>query len=267
MINGLLLLFKTSTKLPFISPKSNDKELGKSVRFFPVVGIVIGVLLFAFSKLLGGIITTKFSMTATLVAIELMLTGAIHFEGLAGVFNAIFKYRSKQKMLDTLKENKLGTTGVLVLVIIIILKIVFIAEARTPIGPTFLLLPVMGRLCCLLNCATNSAARSTGKGKIFADNTNFTDFLIGLGITIGYFVLLLFFTDFFSMKVITIAGLMFGFILVLGFIFGKWMNKKIGGITGDTLGAVIELSEVATAIAIYFISSKLAEQAITKFFF
>ena len=270
MINGLLLLFKFSTKIPIISPKSNDKELGKSMKFFPVVGIVLGIVLFAFYKLLNGIITTRFSMAATLVSIELILTGAIHFEGLAAVFNAIFKYRSKQKMLDMLKENNPGATGVLVLVVIIILKIVFIAEARTPIGPTFLLLPVMGRLSCLLNCATNPAARSTGIGKTFADNTKFKDFLVGLGITIGYFTFLLLLTENFSIHTMTmglILGLIFGFVLILSFLFGKWMNKRIGGITGDTLGAVIELTEVATAMGIYFISSRLVERGIMKLFF
>lgn len=267
MINGLLLLFKSTTKIPtIISPKDNDKQLGQSMRFFPIVGIIIGIILFFFHKLLSGVIVSKFSMATSLVAIELMLTGAIHFEGLAGVFNAIFKYRSKQKMLDMLKESNLGTTGVLVLIITIILKIVFIAEARTSIGATFLILPVVGRLNCLVNCATNNAARNTGKGKIFADNTKISDLIIGIIITIVYFICLLVFADSFHWSIIIVSIFFLIFIMLLGYIFGKWMNRRIGGLTGDTLGAVIELTEVIAAIGVYIISSSIFEKTISTFF-
>ncbi|MGF6907174.1 adenosylcobinamide-GDP ribazoletransferase [Fusobacterium sp. PH5-44] len=266
MINGLLLLLKSTTKIPtIISPKEDDKQLGQSMKFFPVVGIIIGIILYFLYELLNGVIVSKFSMAASLIAIELILTGAIHFEGLASVFNAIFKYRSKQKMLEMLKESNLGTTGVLVLIITIVLKTVFIAEARTGIGATFLILPVIGRLNCLVNSATNSAARSTGKGKLFADNTKISDLIIGLIITMVYFICLLLLTNYFDWIVVVVSLIFLIFILLLGYIFGKWMNKRIGGITGDTLGAVIELTEVVTAIGIYIVSSSAFERICSIF--
>ena len=163
-MKGLILLFRFMTRLPIgFDPKFDSDELGKGMRFFPVVGMVIGLVLFAAFWLLGYIIYSPMVMAVLLVIIEVVLTGGLHLDGLADTFDGIFSYRSKQKMLDIMKDSRLGTNGGLVLILYFFLKVALLVEASNSspvIMPIMLLLsPVIARLNSVVNCGSAPYAR------------------------------------------------------------------------------------------------------------
>ena len=187
-MKGLILLFRFMTRLPIgFDPKFDSDELGKGMRFFPVVGMVIGLVLFAAFWLLGYVIYSPMVMAVLLVIIEVILTGGLHLDGLADTFDGIFSYRSKQKMLDIMKDSRLGTNGGLVLILYFFLKVALLVEASNSspvIMPIMLLLsPVIARLNSVVNCGSAPYARATGMGKTFVDHTDGLAVLIATVIT------------------------------------------------------------------------------------
>ncbi|WP_286033656.1 adenosylcobinamide-GDP ribazoletransferase [Fusobacterium necrogenes] len=250
-MKGIILLLKFMTRLPIgVEPKFDSDSIGKSMKFFPIVGMVIGLILFAFFWGFSGIIYTPMLMIVLLVIIEVILTGGLHLDGLADTFDGIFSYRSKQKMLDIMKDSSLGTNGGLVLILYFILKIVLIYELEMtiglPSGIVFLLTPVIARLNSVINCASAPYARATGLGKTFVDNTN------GFGVIVATVLVLLYTIVIGYLFLLPVVMLIIiPIVMLFGFIFAKLMTRKIGGVTGDTLGAVVELSEILVILLIY----------------
>lgn len=106
----------------------------------------------------------------------------------------------------------------------------------------------MARLNSVINCASAPYARPTGMGKTFVDHTNGTGVLISTILT-GAFVWGV--CRFFSLPYEILVAI--PILMVLGYGFAKLITRKIGGITGDTLGAVLELSEIIAIFLIYVV--------------
>lgn len=250
-MNGIALLFRFMTRLPVgFEPKFDSDNLGKSMKFFPIVGMVMGLILWLFYLGLSNFIYSPMVMAAILVIIEVVLTGGLHLDGLADTFDGIFSYRSKQKMLDIMKDSRLGTNGGLVLILYFILKVALLYELELlvgiPSGVVLLLTPAIARLNSVINCASAPYARATGMGKTFVDNTNRCGVVVATILTVIFGGVVCYFYQI----PYTILGIL-PIVMILGYIFAKLMTRKIGGITGDTLGAVVELSEILVILLIY----------------
>lgn len=253
-MKGLALLFKFMTRLPFPGGNSFDSQaLGKSMKWFPVVGLVIGLINFVVGTFLEIYIPSQLIVAIILVTMDVIITGGLHLDGLADTFDGIFSYRSKQKMLEIMKDSRVGTNGVLVLVLYFIFKIALLMEASNLFGLSqgviMLIVPILSRIGGVVNCATEPYARGTGMGKTFVDNTDMTSLICSYALVtamiygISYYFGLPFVNLFLIQNIVT----------VIGFLFGKLITKKIGGITGDTLGALLELSSVLSLLLIYTI--------------
>lgn len=263
-MKGLILLFKFMTRLPIpANPEFDSKELGKSMKFFPVVGIVIGIILYAVYFLFSQFIISSYLLAAIVVVTEVILTGALHIDGLADTFDGIFSYRSKQKMLEIMKDSRLGTNGGIAIVLYFILKILLIAEIsntsfgalgqmfgiNNAVGAVILVTPVLARINVVLNCMAVPYARPSGSAKDFVENTDKAGLLIATAIGLLFSAILGcgVLKTLNPVHLIDITAIM----MILGLYFAKLMERKIGGVTGDTLGAVLELSEIIVLIGFY----------------
>ena len=250
-MKGMRLLLKFMTRLPIgVEPKFDSDSIGKSMKFFPIVGMVIGLILFAFFWGFSGIIYTPMLMIVLLVIIEVILTGGLHLDGLADTFDGIFSYRSKQKMLDIMKDSSLGTNGGLVLILYFILKIVLIYELEMtiglPSGIVFLLTPAIARLNSVINCASAPYARATGLGKTFVDNTNGFGVIIATVLILLYTVVMVCFVLLLFVMLIIIP-----IVIIFGFNFANTMTRTIGELTCYPIEAVFEISEILVILLIY----------------
>lgn len=266
-MEGLILLFKFMTRLPIpMDPKFDSIKMGKSMRLFPVVGIVIGIIMYIFYMLFGRFIHSPYILAGVLVLIEIALTGAMHLDGLSDTFDGIFSYRSKQKMLEIMKDSRIGANGAIALIMYFILKILLLAgiQSEFPLsgaglfsgnfqfngmGLALLITPVVARANSVLNCGMSSYAKASGSAKDLVDQTDRNGVIIGILISLVYSLLVqaLLFRTF---NPICIVNTIF-VTHVLGAYFAKLMERKIGGITGDTLGAVLELSQLVVLFGLY----------------
>ncbi|MGL4732729.1 MAG: adenosylcobinamide-GDP ribazoletransferase, partial [Fusobacteriaceae bacterium] len=112
-MNGIISLFKFTTRLPLGGKDDIDWEkLGKSMKFFPLVGIILGLIMYSSVKILSISINSPLLIAALVVMIYVVLTGGIHLDGLSDTFDGIFSYRSKQRMLEIMKDSRVGANGV-----------------------------------------------------------------------------------------------------------------------------------------------------------
>ena len=113
------------TRIPINIDTGFDEEFHKTITYFPLVGLVLGVLIYIIG-LVSGIFFDSF-ITSIIVTLALViLTGGLHIDGLGDTFDAIYSYRDKERMLEIMKDSRLGTNSLLAIMFLILLKIGFI---------------------------------------------------------------------------------------------------------------------------------------------
>ncbi|WP_337078008.1 adenosylcobinamide-GDP ribazoletransferase [Acinetobacter pittii] len=218
------------------------QQNGRAILFYPLVGVMIGGILFLISCLLVKL--PVLLLTVIIMTLWVWLTGGLHLDGLADTADAwVGGFGDKLRTLQIMKDPSCGPIGVLSLVIICLLKFVLIYVLIEQHQTLFLVLvPVLGRIVPSILFLTTPYVREKGLGRSLTDHLPKTASWIITG-----FVLLL-----------PLYWEWQGLIAVIGFLISliylrHLFIKRIGGITGDTVGAAIELSE--TVLLFAFVSS------------
>ena len=269
-MKGFLLLLSFMTRIPMPKTEYDEEKLGKSMKYFPVVGIIVGFILLFFCIIFNFILKNiSYSAVLPLMIIvviltDLITTGALHLDGLADTFDGIFSYRSKHKMLEIMKDSRLGSNGALALILYFLLKFILlfslIIESREGAIYAIMTYPVVSRFCSVVSCASSPYARGSGMGKTFVDNTKTCGLIVATVITLLYTIGMIFmpfvlFTNYslpiqIIMKSILIIVIVVALSALFAYAFSKLIERKIGGITGDTLGALLEISSLLYIVLI-----------------
>jgi len=221
----------------------------------PLVGLVIGAILVLIQFILTWAGAPGLIRGAVLVSSYIFLTGGLHFDGLADTCDGVFSGRSREQSLEIMKDSRIGVFGTLGLFMTGIFY--FAAFAEIPaIG--LLVFPVCGRACCLISASIAPYAREDGMGKATsmqggaASVISAAISLVGVSfLTIPLSVFLVFTGRHLYIPSITSSSASLtslvasaAAILVTVFVTMR-IKKKLGGVTGDTFGAVIEVSSLA----------------------
>jgi adenosylcobinamide-GDP ribazoletransferase len=213
-----------------------DEDFGRFPAFYPTVGLVIGLILFLFYKLLT-LCGSPTAVTAILIStLNIILTRGFHLDGLADSMDALLSHKSREEKLSIMKDPHQGTFGVLSIVIDLLLRTFLLKEILdTKVFPAPLILfPVWGRLTSSTVSAFSRYARASG-GLAYAsvERAGFREFLIAFGSAAAFSLL-------FGFQPFLMALLVFLISLLMVFIW-EWL---ILGVTGDLLGASLEITEV-----------------------
>jgi adenosylcobinamide-GDP ribazoletransferase len=240
-MKGLFLALQFLTIIPAGKSDFQEKDFSQAIFYFPILGIFLGLILWLANWGLTIFSFNALLVNSLLVFLLIILTGALHLDGLADTCDAIFSGKNKEEMLNILRDPHIGTIGVLSLIMIILLKIsLLISLVPSMKGISLLSMCVLGRWAALLAIFLFPYARREGKAKPFFSQMNRRVFLLSSAVTL---VFLAIFWAWWTMVLI-------GLIALSTFSFGKFVKNKIGGITGDTLGAMIEITEVFTLFII-----------------
>lgn len=239
------------TRIPIKSNIGFDDEFYKSIVYFPLVGFVLGILLF----IIGFISDKIFDSFITSIIITLssvILTGGLHIDGLGDTFDAIYSYRDKERMLEIMKDSRLGTNSLLAIIFLILFKIAFIYNI---INKDFMwmiiFMPVIARLGMIRLTYKTVSPRKKGMGNLFIGKASTSMFIQAILYTIFIVVIVskLIFKSLMTFKILMSILL----VLLFNQLFKNHIYKKIDGITGDILGCSVELSEVIYLLYIYLI--------------
>ncbi len=243
MRHSLILAFQFLTHLPIpLKVDADQRTFRNSIYFFSLVGLLLGALLLAVNALLTALNIDPWSRAIALTIVHIIVTGGLHLDGVADTADALFSNRSAERMLEILKDSRIGSNGVLAIIITLSLKAVGLHFALAKnYALLVLLMPTIARFASILAFRIGCAAREGGMGNFFIGKaraghllTNALPLIIGAAIA-------------------RISALQFLFFLlavvVYTFVVVYWSTRKIGGITGDLLGFIVEGSEVVFVVA------------------
>lgn len=243
MINVLLAFvmsvgFMTFIPVPMV--EWTEKRIRIMPYTFPFVGAVIGGLGSLAFYLLYRSDLSLFLKAAIMLIYYLAVTGGLHMDGLMDTADAYFSRRDKEKKLEIMKDSRVGAFAVMSVVALLLLKLAFIYELAgkgSNLYLAVLFVPVLSRTLQPAVMCTFPYAKKDGLAKMYGDTLNKGKAVYFYGLFVLISTVMVIFIDF---RLVWMAGAVAAY-----YIFYYFSTKKqFGGITGDVLGAFVELSEL-----------------------
>lgn len=231
-----------------------EEDFGKSVRYFPLVGLVLGLCYAAVAWLLtsgADMLGWNFPihLRAVLLAVlPFILTGGIHCDGFMDTVDGIFSGRERDRMLEIMKDSTCGSFAVTAFGTLLAVQYAAILDMPLDVlMPALLAMPIIGRLMMVAGITFFPYARNEGMGKAFGKYATRWAYA---GVAF-YAILLLGVIDAYALLALVAAT-------IFTVWFGKYVTKKLGGLTGDVYGAICTLSELLVLITYLCIGTALA---------
>lgn len=242
-MNDLLRAVGLLTVLPVRAPTDESAAPGRAMAFYPLVGALIGGLLAGAAWLLGraGLAEAAPLLPAALIlAAWAGLTGALHLDGWADCCDALFVPVSRERRLEIMKDPRLGGFGAAGLILLLLIKLAALdGVLRNPHTlPALIAIPVLARWAAVIAAKAYPSARPGGMGDTFRRGLGRRELVIATGLAALAAAPLLWRGPILwaaaGLALLTMARLAHG---------------RLGGLTGDVYGAIIELAETAALIA------------------
>lgn len=236
----LLIAVQFLTSLPVRLPgMPSPEQLGRSLLWYPVVGLLIGLLLYGLDAVLNG--APVLLHAALLLAAWVALSGALHLDGLADSADAwLGGFGDRERTLSIMKDPRSGPIAVVTLVLVLLLKFAaLVALLEQQHASALLLAPWLARGLLPLLFMTTPYVRAGGLGQALAEHLPRER--LPLVLALHALAMLLFGL---SALVMVVAG------LLLFVWLRRRMLERLGGTTGDTAGAMVELVECAVIVLV-----------------
>ncbi len=234
-LNDFLVALSFLTVLP-ISVEVSDKKnaLARAMMFFPLIGLGIAAVSLGAAHVLKPYFPERL-INLLLVLFPIVISGCLHTDGLADFFDGFFQGKNKEDILAVMKDPHIGVWGVMGILFFVLLKweLLMIVPFKEKI---FLIAITLSRWAqVFLSSLQPYARREGGLGESVAGQVGGVQLAIAGIITILVSLM------------IGIKGVI-AFIVIGVFVFlmGKFCQRRIGGITGDLIGATGEMSELLT---------------------
>ncbi len=234
---AFFLALSLLTRLPIPQlDKVEPHDSGRSALFYPAVGLIIGLVLYL--PLLLFPQASPLLLAAIITVIWAIITGGLHLDGLADSADGWLGGTSdKEKTLEIMKDPVVGAAGAIAIVCILLLKFAVLTAilqqtfhdvVRT--SGIIILAPFIGRAMILLLMLISKNANPNSMANKIIDNLprNQIVWLIGVCFLIAAFF--------------SLSGLLFA--VITFWLIRRLMHKRLGGYTGDMLGATVEITEV-----------------------
>jgi adenosylcobinamide-GDP ribazoletransferase len=230
------LAFLTAIPTRLRDDEVNEADVAASRYAFPVVGLAIGLLLAALSLALSYARTAPLLSTFLLVAAWAALTGGLHLDGLADSGDGLFLWGDAGRRLAVMRDPRVGSFGLLAVVLVVLGKF---AALSTLLGRRRAL-AVLGaaavsRTLILVAAGLAPYARREGTGRTIVEATTVVDSLWSVVAALAFGAL-------FAGEVGLLASIA---ALLVSWGLSHLATQRLGGVTGDILGAIVELGELA----------------------
>jgi len=258
ILRDLSLAIRFLTIIPVISflPSNNTNQneevlaenFANSMAFFPLVGMLIGILLVFLRRIFCYLAVSSLVSDALVLIVWIWLSGGLHLDGFADSVDGFLGGHDKEEILKIMKDSSTGAKGVVALVSLLLLKFVLLVEMPLLLKDAALFFtPTIGRWSMVIAAFLGKPARlKNSMGKLFMDYVGWRE-VIFASLTMAVIGVLLFKLYFLPLVIIGI-----GIVLLIL----KYCKKRIGGISGDILGAINEIVEVSILLTVCILGIK-----------
>ncbi|GGC10764.1 adenosylcobinamide-GDP ribazoletransferase [Oxalicibacterium flavum] len=219
----------------------DPRWLSQAARYFPAVGLVVGLLL-ALVYILATLLWPQAVAVLLSMVAGLLLTGAFHEDGFADTCDGFGGGSTPERVLEIMKDSRIGAYGAIGIMLMLGLKATTLATLppATVVAALVLAHP-LSRLCAVSLIWRMAYVRDEGKSKPIAERMSSREFGIA-AVTVVPALLLVLVSGW-----IPFDGIVVGVLLAAGAMFwmARMFRRRIGGYTGDCLGAVQQIAELA----------------------
>jgi adenosylcobinamide-GDP ribazoletransferase len=239
-LRRLTLAVAFLTRLPVRAGAAEEVDVGRSVAFFPLVGLVLGSLLALCAALLAGRVNPSV-LAVLLVLVHAVSTGGLHLDGVADTFDGLGATGAdRARRLEILRDSRIGAHGATALVLVLLLKVTALhALLAAGQGAALIVFPMVGRWAAVLIIMLFPYARVHGLGGAFHRHARTRDALAATAVVAIALLALG-----------PLAWLAAAGAAVAALVLARIALRSFGGITGDVCGAAIELAEVIFLVLI-----------------
>ncbi len=284
VLDTFILAVQLLTRIPIKKQVAvKDDTLVNGVVFWPLIGLITGAIQLGVYYLLSFIMARPAAIVLAVLT-QIVINGGFHLDGLCDTADGIYSARTRERMLEIMKDSRIGTNGVIAALFDILLKITLLGQLAHPMIP-MLLMPVAGKLVQIMKdsrIGTNgviaalfdillkitllgqlahpmipmllmpvagklvqgiliykaSYARKEGLGNAYIGKISLPVFVISTAVGTVIMAGILVFSG--SLWLIFVPFIC----LLFAFGFRRYIEAKLGGLTGDILGAGSELTEI-----------------------
>ncbi len=246
-MKSLIVALKFLTIVPMArGMEISERDMARSAGAFPLAGLIQGAVLAA-TAYLAGLALPPGLVAAMVLLAHVALSGAFHLDGLSDTFDAIAKRGEREEKLRAMKDGRSGAAGVSALVLSVLLKYLLLATLAELYPEAFyfalFMMPVYSKWTMAAAMFYGKPARPEGLGRIFIEGAGAREFAVA---TLAVFAIMTVSAAYLGslvphkhlLNALSLAVL-FAFMSVMLRLF----NSQFGGLSGDTLGALGELSE------------------------
>lgn len=239
------------TRIHLCDVAFDERNLGRSGMFFPLVGIILGAILVVVDRL-AVLLFPPAAVAAAVVVGLVLLTGGIHLDGFMDTVDGVFSGRPRERKLEIMRDSRVGAFGALAVFCLLLFKFALLTGlAGTGRYMAFIMMAVFGRWAMTYAIARFPYARAEGMGTPHSRYTG--SFELGVA----------------SLTAVAAAaaggpgGIIIFFVsAAAAHIFCVYIKNILGGLTGDTYGALNEILEVFV-LALYIPLVKYAPSLFT----
>jgi adenosylcobinamide-GDP ribazoletransferase len=253
VLAGLREAMSFLTVIP--SHTGEQLRLGRAIRYFPVVGVVIGVIT-ATAAMVSVLVFPSPVAAVLTVTVWVMITGALHLDGFTDTLDAVCAPRSPEERLSIMKDVAVGSFGAVGLILLIFLKITLVSTllgfgydgfGYAGIVLTLTAAAVVGRAAMILVILVFPAAGTGGLGAQIKTGSSggmiLASLAVPLVVLVGIGGVLVYADTAGAAGMGILAGTALSLLVSLA--VGKWFSSRLPGLTGDTYGAICEIAETA----------------------
>lgn len=232
-----LSIFPAVIRRPF-----TEKELGRSVGYYPLVGLAIGGVLFGIMNGISRFFSLQVSAAVVLI-LWVVLTRAIHLDGFLDTCDGLFGGFTPEKRLVIMRDSRVGAFA-LVGGVVLLISMFSAIESTNSMLCSLLLAPVFGRWALSFAVIAFPYARSEGMGRVIKDNSCWSQLSLAslTTLVIAWFV------------GGWIGLIVFGLVIIICFLWLRYVLRLIPGLTGDIYGATCVVIEV---LVLVFFSARI----------
>jgi len=220
--------------------KFSPEEIGRSIGYFPVVGILIGLILAGLNYLLSLFLPSAI-VNVLLVVSLLIISGALHLDGLVDTCDGIAGHKTPEERWQVMHDSQAGGFGIIGACCLLLVKCISLDSVpQSLMLLTLILLPVVSRWAMVYAVFAYPYARPSGLGKVFKQGARWPQLTMATLIALVV-----------AVASLQLAGLAVMFaIWVIVMAMAIYLKRKFAGLTCDTYGAINEVAEVCVLILV-----------------
>jgi len=239
MASGFLVLISFFTRIPIGNKiEYNEEDFIKALSLYSLMGVIIGSILFIVA-MIGNLLHLNYIMGLILTLCYTIVTGGLHFDGAADTCDGLFSGRTGDRVFEIMSDSHVGSFGVLCLIFIVLSQ--FILFSNIGIFACFIM-PIVGRTSVVVGSFKRKyAKKSKGMGTAFIESINTEILIINLLTLIICCIIV-------PNKIIMLIAS--ALTLISAYLISNWIEKKVGGMTGDTCGFITEICQVIFMLSV-----------------